>query len=215
MNLLSWISPPVTDRQIRALAGVAQAIELIDQLAETGRCPTPPYERMIAALLALDPENDEAVLGKPTELNMGLELLQPFLEGREYPKKSRYLGQIIYLQKLMVRRSNIIDEITKGITHSNRQLEFYSLDSDTIALSLGELYKNTLSQLGFRIQIYGQHDFLSQERIAARIRTLLFSGVRFALLWRQFGGHSRQLVFAKRAIRRHCLDLIKTNKELE
>lgn len=215
MNIFNWVSPPVTEKQIRALSGVAQAVELIDQLAESGRCLGPEYERMVAALLSLNPETDEEVLGEPKELNVGLELLQPFLEGRQHPRKSRYLGQIIYLQRLMMRRPQVLEEITKGITDSNRQLEFYSLDSDTIALSLGELYQNTLSQLGFRIQIQGQHDFLSQQRIAARVRTLLFSGVRFALLWRQFGGHSRQLVFSKGAIRRLCLELIDKNKTLE
>jgi len=194
---------------------VAQAVELIDQLAEHGRCPTPEYERMVAALLSLNPESDEDVLGLPNDLGMGLELLQPFLEGRQKPRKSRYLGQIIYLQKLMMRRTHVIDEITKGISDTNRQLEFYPLDSDTIALSLGELYQNTLSQLGFRIQIHGQHDLLSQQRIAARIRTLLFSGVRFTLLWRQFGGHSRQLILSKGAIRHHCRALIENNKTLE
>ena len=215
MNLIHWISPPVTSRQIRALSGVAQAIELIDQLAVTGQYKTPEYERMVAGLLSLEPETDEDVLGAPNDLNMGLELLQPFIEGREHPRKSRYLGQVIYLQRLMMRRPHVIDEISQGISQTNRQLEFYTLDSETIALSLGDLYQHTLSQLGFRIQISGEHDILSQQVVAARIRTLLFSGIRFALLWRQFGGHSRQLVLSKNAIRRQCEDLIKENKTLE
>lgn len=209
MNPISWIFAPSSQRQTLALAGVAQSVCCLQSLAENGHCASLEYERAVLALLARNPETDADVFGKQGELNSGLELLKSFCEGEEKSQKVKYLVQILYLQKRLMKRHSVLRDIAEGLEKSNKQLEFYSADSDSLALSLGELYQNTLSTLGFRIQVIGNPDYLGQDRIAAKVRTLLFSGVRYALLWRQLGGRSRQLLLSKSTIARHCESLIK------
>lgn len=208
MNPVNWISPKVTSRQVQALAGVANAVECIESLAQKGQCSQDGYRRAVTALLALTPDNDYEVFGEPEELQAGLQLIKSFCEGGERSQKVRYLVQVLYLQKRLMRQSKILDSIATGIEKTNRQREFYEVDSDSLALSLGDLYESTLSTMGFRIQIFGNPDYLSQQRIAAKVRTLIFSGVRFALLWRQLGGHSRQLLLSKSTITACCNQLL-------
>lgn len=215
MNMLEWIFPAVSQRQVNALAGAAQAAALTDELATTGQCNLDHYARNVNALLAINPKNDQELFGTGGDLNAGLKLIKSFCEGDEKSHKARYLAQILYLQKRLMREETLLNEIHTGIEKANRQLQFYGTDSDALALSLESLYQETLSTLGFRIQIFGNPDFLSQQRVAARVRTLLFSGVRFALLWRQYGGRSRQLILSKKSLNQISNQLIKDNISIE
>lgn len=198
-----------------ALAGVAQAVQLLDTLAETGQCSKSDYSRNVLALLNSEPDTDQEIFGEPGELDAGLKLLQVLCTQGGESRKMRYVAQILYLQKRLMRRKDVLGKVASGIKQANRQLEFYGTDSDALVFALDDLYQSTLSTLGFRIQIYGQHDFLSQQRVAAQVRTLLFSGVRFSLLWRQFGGSSAQLLLSKRSLADLSKQLIKNYNSLE
>ena len=203
-----FLAPKVTQRQVLALSGVAQAVSCLSALSENGHCDPLSYTRNVSALLSLNPSDDMEIFGSPKELNDGLQLLKSFCNGDANKNNMRYLMQILYLQKKLMAHNATIEAVTTGIEKANKQLDFYSIDSDALALSIGDLYQNTISTLGFRIQILGNPDYLTQERIASRVRTLLFSGIRFSLLWRQFGGRSMQLIASKNNILRHSKDLL-------
>jgi high frequency lysogenization protein len=65
-------------------------------------------------------------------------------------------------------------------------------------LKLGQLYKDTVSQLSPRIIINGEQQHLSNENNASRIRALLLAGLRSAILWRQCGGSRLSLLFNRK-----------------
>lgn len=211
MSFFDLLTPKTTTRQVLSLAGIAQAVACLDNLSQNGHCDSSSYIRNVQALLALNPKDDVEVFGSPAELSVGLKMLKEFCEGENQSRKMRYLMQILYLQKKLMKHKSTMSAVATGIEKSNKQLDFYSMDSDALALSLGDLYQNTISTLGFRIQIMGSPDYLSQDRIAARVRTLLFSGIRFSLLWRQLGGRSLHLLVSKRRILTQTTQLLSSN----
>ena len=52
--------------------------------------------------------------------------------------------------------------------------------------------------------------YLQQSANAAKIRTLLFAGVRAARLWRQLGGSRWQLVFGRRKLLKELYPLLRS-----
>jgi high frequency lysogenization protein len=51
-----------------------------------------------------------------------------------------------------------------------------------------------------RIQVKGNAIYLQQPNVAERIRCLLFSAIRSAVLWRQLGGRKYHLLFYRKAL---------------
>ncbi|SUC47473.1 High frequency lysogenization protein HflD [Providencia stuartii] len=57
---------------------------------------------------------------------------------------------------------------------------------------------DVISPLGPRIQVTGSPDILKNSLVQAKVRTLLLSGIRSAVLWQQVGGKSSAInVFPK------------------
>ena len=75
-------------------------------------------------------------------------------------------------------------------------------------LSLADLYKQTLSQLSFRIRVTGNPTYLQNAATADKVRAILLSGIRAAILWRQVGGRRWQLLFSRRRYSDICRDLL-------
>jgi high frequency lysogenization protein len=59
---------------------------------------------------------------------------------------------------------------------------------------MADIYQRTLSQLKPRIQVFGDQHFLEQPDNVNKIRALLLSGIRAAVLWRQKGGRRWQII---------------------
>ena len=66
--------------------------------------------------------------------------------------------------------------------------------------SISQLYLETLATLPFRIQVLGKMQHLKNPKNEYQIRTLLFSGLRAAMLWQQMGGRRWHFIFKKKAI---------------
>ena len=69
-----------------------------------------------------------------------------------------------------------------------------------IYASLGGLYSDTISTLNPRIMVSGEPTVLNNSDNANRIRTLLLSSIRSAVLWQQLGGNRWQLLFKRKKI---------------
>lgn len=72
--------------------------------------------------------------------------------------------------------------------------------SDNIAASFAGLYQDTISTFKQRIQVHGDMRFLQQDITAAKVRALLFAGIRSARLWRQLGGRRWHLLTKRGAM---------------
>jgi len=73
---------------------------------------------------------------------------------------------------------------------------------------LAELYIQTLGSLAPRVLVTGEHGFLVNPVIAAKVRAALLAGVRAAFLWRQLGGRRWQLLLWRRKLAREAARLI-------
>ena len=76
-----------------------------------------------------------------------------------------------------------------------------AVENDKLVIrQLAALYQDTISTLGYRIQIQGKAEHLKNDDVANSIRAVLLSGIRSAVLWRQLGGRRWRLLIYRRRI---------------
>lgn len=184
--------------QITALGGVFQAAALVDKLAHSGQLSDAALAYMLKTLLVRNPETTLDVYGgDDLGLRDGYKLLLAVLEREtnNLPRESlRYVVSMLSLERQFSRRDDLLEIAALRIPKIEQQVELYGMSSDTIASSFGSLYQDTISTFKQRIQVHGDMRFLQQEATAAKVRALLFAGIRSARLWRQLGGRRWHLL---------------------
>lgn len=196
------IKPPSRD-QVIALAGLFQACALVDILARTGQVEPEALSTAITSLLEQNPDNCEATFGSIAKLSAGFDAMEKLLSSDKKSKNQdllRYVLGLIYLQGKILKNSAMLNKIGEGIARSANQAQHFSPDHDNVISSLADLYSNSISTYRFRIQVNGQSGFLQQDNVARRIRVLLFSGIRAAILWHQTGGRRWHFMFYRKQI---------------
>lgn len=190
--------------QLTALAGVFQAAALVNKLAHTGQISDAALAYMLNTLLVRNPENTLDVYGgDDLGLREGYQLLQAVLERNtdNLPRESlRYVVSMLSLEKQFSGRDDLLEIAALRLPKIAQQVELYGMSSDNIAASFGSLYQDTVSTFKQRIQVHGDMRFLQQETTAAKVRALLFAGIRSARLWRQLGGRRWHLLLNRRAL---------------
>ncbi len=184
--------------QMTALGGVFQAAALVNKLAHTGQVSDAALAYMLQTLLVRNPENTIDVYGgDDLGLSDGYKLLRTVLERDtdSLPRESlRYVIGMLSLERQFSRRDDLLEIAGQRLPQIEQQVELYGISSDTIAASFGALYQDTISTFKQRIQVHGDMRFLQQEATAAKVRALLFAGIRSARLWRQLGGRRWHLL---------------------
>lgn len=194
-----------TREQALAVAAVFQACHLVDCLANSGEAPIVEITTSMAALLNQNPSSLEDIYGTPDNLQLGVDALKALL-GERRNKTAYSLNCLTYalsvlsIERQLNSRSEMLETIAQGIDSANRQAEHFSIVHDNVYANLAGLYQQTISKLRQRIQVKGNAIYLQQPNVAERIRCLLFSAVRSAVLWRQLGGRKYHLVFYRKAL---------------
>jgi high frequency lysogenization protein len=188
--------------QTVALAAMFQFSACVEQLAKTGHVNQKDFEVSVNSLFNQNPTNTLDVYGGIEQLETGLSFLIANLS--RSPKRSsdciRYVMGILHLQKQLSKKSSMLDMIAKRLDKSRLQVEHFSMTHENVIAGLADIYTDTISTFSFRIQVMGEYQFLQQTRIANQIRTLLFAGVRSAVLWRQLGGNRLKAIYQRTAI---------------
>jgi high frequency lysogenization protein len=188
--------------QTVALAAMFQFSACVEQLAKTGHVNQKDFEVSVNSLFNQNPTNTLDVYGSIEQLETGLSFLIANLS--RSPKRSsdciRYVMGILHLQKQLSKKSSMLDMIAKRLDKSRLQVEHFSMTHENVIAGLADIYTDTISTFSFRIQVMGEYQFLQQTRIANQIRTLLFAGVRSAVLWRQLGGNRLKAIYQRTAI---------------
>lgn len=191
-------------QQMTALAGVFQAAALVNKLAHTGQVSDAALAGMLKTLLVRNPDSTIDVYGgDDLGLREGYQLLQSILERKtdDLPRESlRYVVSMLSLERQFSRRDDLLEIAAQRLPRIEQQVELYGLTSDNIASSFGGLYQDTISTFKQRIQVHGDMRFLQQEATAAKVRALLFAGIRSACLWRQLGGRRWHLLTKRGAM---------------
>ena len=199
------------DRTI-ALAGLTMPVQMVDELARSGYLNTSDFETCVSSLFEQNPKSVEDVFGGSHKLLKGFETLQNLLEnGRSGPRNNQLLGYslgILHLQKKLLKKSHMLDEIGERLEKARHQLDHFGPSHDNLIANLADIYTQTISTFQFRIQVLGEYQYLQQNRVANQVRVLLFAAIRSATLWRQLGGSRWQLLLQRKHIVEHNQKLL-------
>jgi len=197
--------------QTLALAGIAQAAALVEQLASTGTADAAAMETSIASLLKIDSDSVIDVYGSLNGLKLGLKQLDMQMTGYKIAnaQQARYSASIVFLEHQLETRKDLLKTINTGIIRAQAQTEHFDLLHENVLANLGDIYQNTISTLQPRIMVNGDQAYLSRPEIANKIRACLLAGIRSALLWKQCGGTRWKFLFYRKKIQAELQTLLK------
>lgn len=201
----------ITDRVI-AMSAIFMAAKLAKDLATRGQCDQSDFEILIRSILIENPSSTLNVYGdKLCNIRTGLISLQEHL-GRDNSIRDaeivKYAMGILIAEKLLSKRPDDLQRIGQCVQDVQRQLQHFDIEHENISANLAQTYKDTLSQLSFRIMINGNPEILSQAETTNKIRAILLAGIRAAVLWRQCGGTRWQLLFQRGKMVQESLALL-------
>ncbi len=190
--------------QVIALAGIAQSVALVHELATTGKVDSQGLETAVICLLKTESDNVLDIYGNDlANLKIGLNHLKSQLTGYEiaYPDQARYAASLVFLEQQLRETPSMLKTISVGLDRAKSQTEHFSLTHENVLANLGNLYLQTVSKFQPRIMINGVPDHLSRPEVADKIRTCLLAGIRSAMLWKQCGGRRwKFLLFRKKTV---------------
>ncbi len=200
----------ITNQTI-ALAGIAQVAVLVQQLATTGTCDQQAMEASIGSILKIDSDSVGDIYGGLAGLKLGLEQLDGQITGEKAPnpEQARYAAAIVFLERRLSDRKDMLNTIQSGIVKAQAQSEEFGLLHGNVLANLGSLYQSTISTLQPRVMVNGDQTYLARPDIASKVRALLLAGVRSALLWRQCGGSRWKFIFYRKKIQTELQYLLK------
>ena len=204
--------------QVIALAGIAQAAMLVDQLARTGHDDVEAFNTLVHGLLETNPASTESVFIDRNHLRSGLKTLRHILhQGGSHPEDAqadnnsnygeilRYTLSMVHLERKLSGNTEMLATIGKRLEQVKRQIEHLSMSTDSatyrnpgVLANIASIYADTISTFRFRIQVNGNPSHLQQELIVHKIRCLLLCGIRSAVLWKQMGGGRFTILFNRK-----------------
>ena len=205
--------------QVVALAAVAQSAALVSKLALHGNASQTELLASVNALLALNPRSESDIYPNLGHLNLGLRTLDDMLSLGRSPENTslvRYTwGMLSIRNKLDMNsamQSNIRDRLQSIqsllLVPENatpwRMAETEKTDGqlrqEQSFEQLATLYQDTISTLSHRIQVHGEENYLQNNYVSNRVRSLLLAGIRSAVLWHQLGGRCWRLILYRKRL---------------
>jgi len=191
------------EQQAVALAGVAQAARLVDQVSKTGSYPLEFLEPTIHSLFEFDPDDVEAIFGGVPKVKLGLHNLSNLLANRKADENRdvvRYVFGLLYLERKFTGDPGMMSVVRSRLEHTSFRAEHFAGHVNELCHSISGIYQDTLSNLSFRIKVTGSAQHLQNPQNADIIRALLLAGIRAAFLWRQLGGRRWKLLLQRRKL---------------
>ena len=193
----------VLEQQTIALAGVAQAARLVDQISRTGSYPVEFLEPSIHSLFEFEPDNVADIFGGLAGVKLGLNNLSAMLASRQADENReivRYVLNMLYLERKFAASNEMMSVVHSRLEHTSFKAEHFAGHVNDVCHSVSGIYQDTLSKMRFRIKVSGSAQHLQDKLNADIIRALLLAGIRSAFLWRQLGGRRWRLLFDRKRI---------------
>ncbi|MFB1014489.1 MAG: high frequency lysogenization protein HflD [Alteromonadaceae bacterium] len=204
--------------QTLTFAVICQVAQLIQNLSKTGQVNEEDLTVLLRSITLTSPQNTlEVYGGSLSNVKSGLELIVTHLGGKSQqrdPEFTRYIVSLLNLERQLNKKPKQLTLLGERINQTKRQLEHFTITSDTLLASFASIYSDIISPIGTRIQVSGEPKILKQTINQHKIRSLLLSGVRAAVLWRQVGGQRRKILFGRTKIVECAEKMLKeANKE--
>jgi len=196
-----------------ALAGLFQAVRLVQLTAAGQYRDETAWATSIHSLFVTEPETAESVYGGLTGLETGLECLLEQLGSDRRVRDlelARHVITVLYLERRLGRRHALRESLRAGIDKAGEQAKFLDPLHPAVIASLADCYRQTISTLRPRIIVRGEQAILGNPDVQHRIRTLLLAAIRSAVLWRQSGGGRLTLLLQRRKLRECARELLDT-----
>ena len=189
------------DDRVLALAGLAQALQQVRRIAETGQSETAAAQPVLDSVFRIDADTPAEVYGGVRLLEPGLRALGDYLGNRGGDALLPRLAlATVQLERRFSAEPNTLAAVGNGLAAIAAQARAQGSVHPEVLAALGGLYADTISHLRPRIMVQGNPHYLGQAGVVSEIRALLLAAVRSALLWRQLGGSQWQVLFARRAM---------------
>jgi high frequency lysogenization protein len=201
-------------------AAICQVAHLVQQVSRNGQVDDSELTMLLNSIVTTSPDNTLAVYGgELANVKQGLELLINHLgdsksaNGKKSnvkdPEFTRYIISLINLERRLTKQPQQLAQLGERIEATKRQLDHYSITSDTLIASFASVYSDIISPLGARIQVTGEPNILKQTTSQHKIRALLLAGIRSTVLWRQVGGKRRTILFSRNKLVNTAKELLK------
>ena len=188
-------------KRVMALAGLFQAVSLVQQVAREGSIEQVPFQVSLSSLFTVDSQSTDEIYGGWSQLRRGLSTLCRQLDKRQRDLElTRYSVCLMFLERKLRRRSDLMEIILGGIDTASSQVEFFEVTHNNVVAKLADIYQSTVSTLSPRVMVSGTPAHLNNQDNANKIRALLLAGIRATVLWRQLGGRRLQLLIASRQL---------------
>ncbi|MBL4573589.1 MAG: lysogenization regulator HflD [Gammaproteobacteria bacterium] len=205
--------------QVVALASVAQSAALVAKLALHGNASQTEILASVNPLLVLNPSSEADVYPSLGHLNLGFRTLDDMfnqVRSSENVSLVRYtLGMLLLRNKLdanpnmQAKIRNRLQSIQPLLLTPENATPWRLEDAEKTDGQMRQeqtfeqiatLYQDTISTLAQRIQVQGKADYLQNEYVSNRVRSLLLAGIRSAVLWHQLGGRRWRLIFYRKRV---------------
>ena len=200
----------IRDRTI-ALAGMFQAVKLVQQTAQGQRRDAAATAVSISSVLNTDPETAIDVFGDSRALIPGLETVLGQMGDDSKQRDMALTGYVItlmHLERKLARQPDLMKKLGSGVDRIKEEIESVEESDSGIVAALAALYKETVSTLQPRIMVKGDENVLHNADSKRMIRALLLAGMRAAVLWRQCGGNRIRLIFQRKQLLDSCRELL-------
>jgi len=200
----------ILEQQTIALAGVAQAARLVDQISKTGSYPLEFLTPSIHSLFQFEAGSVEDIFGGVAGVKLGLNNLNSLLASRQADENrdlARYVFAMLYLERKFATDPAMMSVVHTRLEHASFRAEHFANNVNDLCHSVSGIYQDTLSKLRFRIKVTGSAQHLHNSNNADVIRALLLAGIRSAFLWRQLGGRRWKLLWQRK-------ELLRTSQQL-
>ncbi|MEY4590002.1 MAG: hypothetical protein RL497_2078 [Pseudomonadota bacterium] len=198
-----------------SLAGVINAIIMVDKIAKNGSIANAEIEPCIQTLFKRQPKDTLDVYGQLRPLLNSMEVLHSLLSQQRNPAHAnilRYCMGVLHLQKKLSGNAKMLSDIGVKLDKAEQQVALFGLTSDNLMANLAETYASSISTFSFRIQVVGEASHLQQPRLANQIRSLLLAAIRSAMLWHQVGGKRWHFILYRKKLTLALEELIKAAK---
>ncbi|MFT7220514.1 MAG: high frequency lysogenization protein [Candidatus Azotimanducaceae bacterium] len=194
--------PSKSDERALALAGIIQSANLVTAIARTGMVAQDNLNGSLESLFVTNPDSALDVYKDGSGVRTGLRLLTDIVgayQFSEYGDTVRYSLAAIKLERALRQQAVLLGRIGAGIESIQEYKNLHSLPAsdDEIIKRISKLYEETAGTIEPRIRVQGQQKHLKNSINTFRIRALLMSSIRSAVLWRQLDGRLTQFVLGR------------------